>query len=94
MSNKLQFGGLFGAKVVAAGATYTAPADTYIYAIIPSPSFTGKAPAVEGALSLSTDGTSGGSDVTVAEEIYGKYTSLTVTSGQALAYCCLNRDNE
>ena len=84
-----QIGGTSGAIRVNASAPYTVPANMAIYSIVPQPSWTGKAIALasKGYAHLTSDRTETGAAVAASTSpIYGAYTSLTTTAGEADIY--------
>jgi hypothetical protein len=76
-----------GFDIASGAATFTAPSGFDIVGIVPLPSWTGTAVIVDGmstaATHLSSDGTSGGSAITLTSPDYGRYSSVISSSGIA-----------
>ena len=86
-----QIGGSIGAIPVSSTLAYTVPADMVIYAIIPQPSWAGKAIGVASPKNqyshLTADRTITGAAVAArTSPIYGAWASITTTAGEADIY--------
>lgn len=86
MALPYDFGGLNGAIHVSATATLTVPDNMAIYAIVPQPSWTGKATPLDGYPWLNTTRASGGANVTKMAPVYGAYSEITTASGECDVY--------
>ena len=89
MPAPFQIGGSIGAIPVSATLAYTVPAGFVIYAIIPQPSWTGKAIglATKGYSHMTADRTATGAAVEArTSAIHGAFTSITTTDGVADVY--------
>jgi len=88
MSEKAKFGGEKGAIRVVAGQTYTATSGYQIYEVVPDPSFTGKANAINAKFaSMTGDRLIGGADVSgKLQRFNGRYASVVCAAGACDVY--------
>lgn len=86
----LEYGQAKGAVLVTtANSPYTPSANCVVYAVVPNPSWTGKAIAEKSTqFSMTADKTQAGSAITtpIMVPFYGRYTSVTVSSGSCIVY--------
>lgn len=79
---RLDLGGNIGAIPVASGETYTAPANTFIYSVVPHLTWAGKAIAKTGFSHMTADRNSSGGNVpTRSSAFFGAYESVTCATG-------------
>lgn len=86
MALPYDFGGLNGAIHVSASAPLTVPTGMLIYAIVPQPSWTGKATPATGYEWLTADRTSTGAAVAKTSPVFGAYTAIATTAGECDVY--------